>query len=323
MPDRGPGADGRSEEDGEEQRGVDGRPAGTRTDTETRTDEGTRRKRDSPTPEQVHGIELAEDAARQTTAEESTGDDAAELSAGEYVERVRELAGTDPIAAGDRIGDLLAIARTADPEVREAVSDALDAIGERRPQEFVIWADDLLAFAREDDPKLAYVGLRSLAQLASRNEKAASKGLLPAVRRVDGEQTEVRTAALALIAEVGPEVIEAVGEADRSIAAALSAEEPAVRMAAAMAAGNLLGTDPQHFPRTATALLETLDDPAEEVRTYAHVALAHFASEHPAVVPEKERAVRALEEVDDAELGVRQGTTAEALVALLKVEAGY
>lgn len=269
------------------------------------------------------------DAETAGTAGETEGtpDDASAtgetFSAEEYITRVHELVYSDPVAAGDRIGDLLVLAKNGEPALQESIDVTLEWLGDRRPQEFGVWADDLAGFASSPDPKLAVLGLRSLAQLAPHNEAAAKKGLSAAVRCLDAAHTELQRAALALVAEVGGSEADTIGDADRSIAAALSADAASVRTAAAIAAGNLLRNAPQRFPRTSMALVDAVDDPDETVREYVRIALVSFATVHPSNVPEAETVVGALESYSDRDLGLRQGATAEAANQLLKRQAGY
>lgn len=328
MPAQGPDPDGRSEA-----------RAGTETPRRHRSDGGSA---GSPSLDQVRGLDVDGSSSIRTTGrgaadgsspdagtesvEESSTDRASgtrHFSPREYVVRVHELVYDDPVAAGDRVGDLLVIAKQGDADLRETAGETLAWLGERRPAEFEVWADDLAAFAHEPDPELAYLGLRALAQLAPLHERAARKGLEPAVRRIDAGHEGLRVASLALVAEVGGAMADELGDADRPIAASTNAEAPRVRTAAAIAAGNLLAAEPGRFPRTSMALLDALEDPHEEVRTYAHVALVAFATEHPSTVPEKETALAALEAVTDAELGLRDGAVAEAQNALLRHRAGY
>lgn len=245
------------------------------------------------------------------------------LSPREYVVRVHELVYEDPSAAGNRVGDLLVLAEEGDSRLRETIAETLAWLGERRGREFDVWADDLAAFGEKPDPDLAFLGLRALAQLAPHHEPAARKGLDAAVRRLDADHEGLRAAALALVAEVGADRADEIGDADRAIAASMNVESPRVRTAAAIAAGTLLAAAPQQFPRTSMRLLEALEDPDDEVRTFAHVALIAFATERPAVVPEKEAAIDALDAVTDEELGLRDGAVADAQNALLRELAGY
>ncbi|AUX09435.1 hypothetical protein AArcSl_1809 [Halalkaliarchaeum desulfuricum] len=268
----------------------------------------------------------------QTTDQDRTGDeeiraesasDEPSLTPREYVVRVHELVYRDPAAAGDRIGDLLVLASEGDTDVRQMAGETLAWLGERRSREFEVWADDLAAFAETQDPELAFFGIRALAQLGSDHEEAAAKGLKPAVRRLGSDHEDLQAASLALVAEVGPARADAIGDADRPIAASLRANSERIRTGAAIAAGNLLAESPQRFPRTSMALVEALSDPDDDVRTYAHVALVAFAREHPSVVPEKETALSALDATDDADLGLKDGAVAEAENALLRELAGY
>ncbi|MGM0606304.1 MAG: adaptin [Halobacteriota archaeon] len=246
-----------------------------------------------------------------------------ELSPEEYVDRVHALAYVDPIAAGDRIGDLLVLLESASSPLVESISDTLEWIGYRRPREFVVWADGFAALADASDPDRAFIGIRSLAQLAPVNDTAAAKGLVSAIGRLDVDHTDLRTAALSLVAEVGPDHVEQLSTADRSIANALTDPHPRIRTAAAIAAGALLGANPQRFPQTSMRLFAVLDDDHDTVRTYTHIALANFAIEQPAAIPHKEAVVRRLEAVSDEELGLREGSIAEAIAAVTKVQAGY
>lgn len=266
------------------------------------------------------------------TDESGTGDEGirteftsekASLSPTEYVVRVHELVYQDPAAAGDRVGDLLVLASEGDTDVREMAGETLAWLGERRPREFEVWADDLAAFAERQDPELAFLGIRALAQLAPYHEDAAAKGVKQAVRRLGSDHEDLRAASLALVAEVGPGKADAIGDADRAMVASMRADSARIRTGAAIAAGNLLAAAPQRFPRTSMALADVLSDPDDDVRTYAHVALVAFAREHPSVVPEKEAALSALEATDDADLGLTDGAVAEAENALLRELVGY
>jgi hypothetical protein len=238
---------------------------------------------------------------------------------GEYVAAVTDLAAEDPVAAGDRVGDLLAIAREH-ADTRPAVEGALDLLGWRRPEEFAVWSEDLAAVARADAADLAAVGMAALADLGSVNPRAAATGVAAALDRASAGPVTLRQAALAVLAEVGDELPGEVRGADRHVATALNDDDAKVRQAGAMAAGRLLAADPGAFPRTASSLFEILDDDAESVREYAVAALAHFATSHPATVPEKERATEVLAAAEDEDLGLRAGTTNTALAKLLAVE---
>lgn len=240
------------------------------------------------------------------------------LSAAEYVGQVYDLVFTDVSAAGDRIGDLLVLldCDSTDRSLHRRATDAIEWIGIRRPREFVVWSDGFRTIAQSEDPELAFVGLRSLAQLATVNERAAAKGIGPALSRLDSPDPDVRISALSLLAEVGTRDTERVSHGDRSIARATGAGDPRVRTAAAIAAGNLLGEDPQRFPQTAMRLFDLLEDADEAVTTYGHIALVHFATEHPDVVPDKPVAIEHLETVSDDELGIQSGSVAEAVAAV-------
>ncbi|WP_138007860.1 hypothetical protein [Halalkalirubrum salinum] len=251
--------------------------------------------------------------------DEST-EDPEPLSSAEYVARVYDLVFTDVAAAGDRIGDLLVLLESGslDRSVHRRASDTIEWIGIRCPRELVVWSEGFRTVARSDDPELAFVGLRSLAQMATVNEQAATKGIDPALSRLDSPSSNLRVSALSLLAEVGSRDTERVSQGDRSIARSATASEPRVRTAAAIAAGNLLGEDPQRFPRTSMRLFDLLEDSHEVVNTYGHIALVHFAVEHPDVVPEKAAAIDYLESVSDDELGLQPGSVAEAVAAVAK-----
>ncbi|MDR5673021.1 HEAT repeats containing protein [Halalkaliarchaeum sp. AArc-CO] len=329
MPAPGPGPDARPDPETEGS-----------TDRPDRTDGGAPTH---PSFDQVQGLVVdPDDVPVRTTADGAAGDSATDryrtdddgirtesgseetsLSPREYAVRVHELVYRDPTAAGDRVGDLLVLASEGDPDVREMAGETLAWLGERRPREFEVWADDLAAFADRREPELSYLGIRALAQLGSCHEDAAAKGLEPAIRRLGSDHEDLRAASLALVAEVGHVKADAIGDADRPIAAAMEAASERIRTGAAIAAGNLLAATPQRFPRTSMALVDTLSDPDDGVRTYAHVALVAFAREHPSVVPDKETALSALEATDDAELGLKDGAVAEAENALLRELAGF
>jgi hypothetical protein len=257
---------------------------------------------------------------------EPSGASAAEtddLTPEELVETAVSAALEDPVAGGDYVGDLLAVVRDCEPPVSESAAEALNLLGYLRPGAFAVWVDDLVAFASDRDGDLAFVGLRALAQLAGENSRAAAKGLDAALDRVTDPRTETRQAALSVVAEVGADAPDRVRRADRDVMAAIRDEEPGVRLAGVIAAGTLLGADPQSFPRSATVLFEALDDEHDRVWEYAHVALVNFAREHPSQVPEKTRAMEALARVSDEDLGVREGATKDALTALLALERGF
>lgn len=277
---------------------------------------GTSEAAEAPelSPDQTEGSELS------VGPDEEIQDP--DLSAIEYVDRVAELAASDPAAAGDRIGDLIVLATEGDGELRHAASETIEWIGSRRRSELLVWADDFAALADDTHFDLAFVGLRSLAQLAPENEAAAAKGLDAALGRLDVERIDVRTASLALVAEIGPEHADRVAPADRSIAGALDADAPRVRTAAAIAAGKLLAADPHRFPRTIDRLSNSLDDSDETARAYAHVALVNFALEQPTAVPDKPAAIEALEATSDEELGLTCGTVDRAIAELAKALAG-
>lgn len=241
----------------------------------------------------------------------------------EYVESVAEMAVADPVAAGDCVGDLLALAREFDGDVRTAAGEALNLIGLLRPVEFEVWVDDVRSLAAAADDDLTFLGLRALAQLAGENPNAAAPGLDAAFGALGASRTDLRRAAFSLVAEVGAVEPERVRRADRDVVAALRDPDASVRLAGAITAAKLLGTDPSQFPRTATALFDALDDADEEVREYAHAGLVHFALEHPEQVPEKRRAISVLATVADADIGLREGATKDALTRLLALDPEY
>jgi len=238
----------------------------------------------------------------------------------EFVDRVGGYLEDDPDAAANAIGDLLAIARDEEGAARVAAGEALDAIGRRQPSAFEVWTEPVVAAARSGDEDVSFFGLRALAQLAGANPRAAGKGLDVALGSLGSASPDIRQAAISVLAEVGPVDPDAVKRADRPLAEALRAGDENVRTAAAIAAGRLLGAAPNKFPRTATALLDVLDDEAARPREFAHVALANFAREHPDNVPQKARALSALAGVTDDELGLRRGTVGEAMTALVSLE---
>lgn len=236
-----------------------------------------------------------------------------------FVESVADRLETDPDAAGDAVGDLLAIAHDHEGAPRVAAGEALDALGRRHPRAFEVWTDVLADAAADADDEVAFFATRALAQLAAVNPRAAGKGLESALGNLAAPHADLRQAALSVVAEVGPERPEAVGRADRPVAAALHDEHAGVRTAAAIAAGRLLAAAPSRFPRTANALVDAVDDADDRVRQFVLLSLANFASEHPSNVPEKQRAIAALAGVDDDELGLRRGATGEALSALVSL----
>jgi len=241
----------------------------------------------------------------------------------EYVESVTELAVVDVVAAGDRVGDLLTVAREFDGDVRTAAGEALNLVGLLRPVEFDVWVEDVRAAAEADDEELAFLGLRALAQLAGERPQAAAAGLDVALGNLTAPRPDLRKAALSIVAEVGAVAPERVRRADRDVVEALGAPAAEVRLAGAIAAAKLLGADPAAFPRTASALFDALDDDDPGVREYAHTGLVHFALEHPEQVPEKRRAISVLADVTDADVGLREGATKEALTSLLALDPEY
>lgn len=247
----------------------------------------------------------------------SVPDDLDDTTPNDFVDAVRDLVAKDPTAAGDHVGALLTIAKNNADPLRDQAGEALNAIGLLRPSELEVWTVNLVEAAESSDDEIAFLGLRALAQLAATHPQAASKGLDAGFRHLDAEDTAIRQAALAIVAEVGADDPTAVRSADRHIAAALRDSQAPIRQAGAMAAGRLLAVDPTAFPRTAPALIEVLSDDNKEVREYAHVALAAFAQKHPTNVPEPQRAVQALLAVSDKEIGLREGATDAAARELL------
>lgn len=239
----------------------------------------------------------------------------------EYATTVADLAVEDPIEAGDYVGDLVAIARDHEG-ARGAVGEALDVIGWRRPTEFEVWSADLADLAAATDEEVALLGMAALADLAATSPRVARTGVDAALGRLTARSTDLRRAALAVVAEIGAEDPDAVTGADRHVAAAIVDADPAVRLAGTIAAGRLLEAAPGLFPRTGVALPDVLEDGDATVREYAHVAMANFARTNPANVPEKARAMEALAAVSDEELGLRRGATDEALSGLLAVAEG-
>lgn len=239
----------------------------------------------------------------------------------EYAATIVDLAVENPVAAGEYVGDLVTIARDHEA-ARDAVREALDVVGWRRPEEFEVWSADLADLAAATDDDLALLGMTALADLAAVSPRAARAGVDAALGRLTARSTDLRRAALAVVAEVGSEDPDAVTGADRHVAAAIGDADPAIRLAGTIAAGRLLEVAPGTFPRTATGLPDALDDEEATVREYAHVAAANFAQTNPANVPEKERVMAALAATDDDELGLRRGTTNEAVSELLSVSEG-
>lgn len=286
-----------------------------------------------PTPKDDPGLETVDgeqsDRAEDRPPEEerATGivvegsDESVEPEA--FVDSVVETALEDPVAAGDAVGDLLTVVRDCEEDARTAAEEALDLLGFLRPVEFEVWVDDLVAFASADRDRLAFVGLRSLAQLSAVRPTVAKKGLDAAVRRLETPHVPTRRAALAVVGEVGETFPAAVTGTDRQVMHAMRDSDPAVRLAGVMTAGKLLGARPSGFPRTVTALPEVLEDDDDDVWEYAHVALVHFVREHPSQVPEKRHVVGRLATVSDAELGVREGSTKDAMRKLLAYEPGF
>ncbi|SFR34031.1 adaptin [Halogeometricum limi] len=285
-------------------------PDGDEGELETVDDPQQNRSTDqTPDEERPAGVVVDESAER--------------LEPDAFVKRVVETALTDPVAAGDAVGDLLRIVRDGDDEAQTAAEEALDLLGLLRPVEFEVWVDDVVAFASDDDDYRSFVGLRALAQLSAVRPRVAAKGLEAAVRRLETPHTPTRQAALAVVGEVGQAFPERVARTDRQVMAALRADDPSVRLAGVMTAGKLLGAEPQRFPRTVTALPETFEDDDEVVWEYAHAALLHFVREHPSQVPEKRRVVERLANVSDEELHVREGSTKDAMTTLLAYEPGF
>lgn len=242
------------------------------------------------------------------------------------VERARAIARvarSDPETAGDFVGELIESAQTLRGEDLDPVDAALDEIGRSRPVEFEVWTDRLAQLAAAGDTRAAFLGLRSFAQLAAINPRAAEVGLDHAADNLTAPDEALRRAALAVVAEVGPENPDAVRHTDRQIATALADDAATIRVGGAITAGRLLRAGPTGFPRSASALVDALDDDDERVRQFAHIGLIHFARDHATNVPDKETAIRALAAITDEELGVHRGASDEALSALLTVELGY
>ncbi|WP_231751637.1 hypothetical protein [Halogeometricum sp. CBA1124] len=148
----------------------------------------------------------------------------------------------------------MAISRECDEDARTAAEEALDLLGLLRPVEFEVWVDDVVAFASADRDRLAFVGLRALAQLSAVRPGVAKAGLDAAMRRLETPHAPTRRAALAVVGEVGEAFPDAVAQADRQVMAAMRDDDPSVRLAGTMTAGKLLGAEPQQFPRTVTTL---------------------------------------------------------------------
>ena len=295
----------------------DGAEYGSSTDG----DHGELLEADSERPDaDSEGVVRERDATRGGTTIDVPADLPVDPTSLERVTSIAETALRDPVSAGDRIGDLLVLAREHEGEVRETAGEVLNLLGLLRPAEFAVWRDDLASIARSSDDRIAFYALRALAQLAGDDARAASSALDVAFDHVEAPRTEMRQAALSIVAEVGGERPDLVRRADRHVMAALVDPDPGVRLAGAITAGKLLGAAPGTFPRTATVLLEALDDDCDAVWEYAHVALVHFAREHPEQVPEKKRAIERLGSISDEDLGVREGATKDALTRLLSLE---
>lgn len=271
-------------------------------------DDAARTDRGEPAPAETEPAP----AGTESPPLERPGDDPVE-----FVDEVGRLLEEDTDAAADAVGDLLAVARDHEGATRVAAGEALDAIGRRQPIAFEVWTDPIAAAAGSGDEAVAFFGLRALAQLASVNPRAAATGLDAALSNLRSPSSNLRQAALSVLAEVGPDEPDAVKRSDRPLAESLRDGDEAVRTAAAIAAGRLLGAAPNAFPRSATALLDAVEDGEGRPREYALVALANFAREHPDNVPQKERALSALARVTDDELGLRRGALGEAMSALV------
>jgi hypothetical protein len=273
--------------------------------------------------QQGDGAEPATDTGAPAEPGGIVADDEESVEPTAFVDRVVETALADPVAAGDAVGDLLAIVRECDGDARTAAEEALDLLGLLRPVEFEVWVDDVVAFASADRDRRSFVGLRALAQLSAVRPAVAKTGLDAAMRRLETPHAPTRRAALAVVAEVGAAFPDDVAPADRQVMAAMRDDDPSVRLTGAMTAGKLLGAEPQQFPRTVTTLPDVLEDDDEAVWEYAHVALVHFVREHPSQVPEKRHVVERLANVSDEELGVREGATKDAMTKLLAYEPGF
>lgn len=260
---------------------------------------------------------------------ETTGsrDLAAEVNAGDvtpetYAKAIHELALADPGRAGDWIGELVVLISGFDGTVSSIGGEALDQIGDRAPREFERWIPELVDLAESQASGPRFYGLRSLAQVAPVNPRAAGRGVDAAFDGLTADNDRVRKAAITVIGEVAPTVPEAVPSADREFAAALRNGVPQVRTAAAMAAGRVLREVPNRYPRTATALLDATDAETDSVREFANAALVNVAIEAPHAVPEKERVVDRLHDLEDRDIGVEPGTVASAEIAILRTLAG-
>ena len=270
-----------------------------------------------PRPEDIH---LGDDAPAAARAETDGSND---LDGAERVAEIASKAAADPESAGNFVGELIRIAEAGDRESLEAVDDVLDAIGRERPVEFEVWSEWLVRLAGSGRDDLAFLGLRSLAQLASVRPRAASNGLDVAFENLTAPDTSIRRAALSVLAEVGPASPSIAGRADRPIATAIHDPNPSIRMAGVIAAGRLLPAAPTELPRSAQALIEALGDGDEQVERFAHIGLLNLARERPTAVPDRERAIKAIAAVSDGELGLRRGASDEALADLLELELGY
>lgn len=250
-------------------------------------------------------------------------DEAGTLGPLGYATAVRNAAALDAAAAADHADRLIGIVRETDGDARAVAGEALDLIGRHSPTSLAVWTDDLVALATDADPGAAGVGFRALAHLADAAPEAAAAGADAAVDATTAADPRRRQPALRLVAAIAESAPERVAGADRGVAGAMAATAADVRSAGALCAGTLLAVAPGTFPRTASALVDRLDDDEPDVRAHVLIALVRFARAHPAQVPEKRAAIEALGAACDADLGLVEGASKDALTSLLEVVHGY
>lgn len=229
---------------------------------------------------------------------------------------LRNRADSHPPDAVDALPELLALVIEQDDQAREDAIEALHRIGRQTPESLLQWIDDLAELAVSPKDDVAFAGLRALAQAAGHDHEAVEPVVEQVTRSLGDEHTGCRSAALAVMAELATDAPSLVYDEIDHVLDALEHDDPTVRSAGVMAAGKAVLNDPSGADRLLGGIRGRLDDPDPRVRERAHWAFIAIVDEHPGIVDNPAADIEYLATVNDADLGLIEGTVGDAIAGL-------
>ncbi len=229
---------------------------------------------------------------------------------------LRDRADSHPPDAVEALPELLTLVIEQDDQAREDAIEALDRIGRQTPDSLVQWIDDLAELAVSPKDDVAFAGLRALAQAAGHDPGAVEPVVEQVTRSLGDDHAGCRAAALAVMAELAEEAPSLVYDEIDHVLDAMDHGDPIVRSAGLMAAGKAVVADPTGADRLIEGIRDRLADPEARVRERAHWAFIAIVDEHPEVVDDPAAVIEHLATVNDAALGLVEGTVGDAIAGL-------